>query len=120
MGDNAHKVSISMKLLKFLFPILFANGSQIAPENNLAALAAQIEELKFFIADITRSRDDESKHLQRRLVELEDHFEQQKLIQGDEFVGSVDPEVLASNGQKAERSYKDKVMGILDGFFDSE
>merc|ERR1712018_963562 len=120
---NAHKVSISMKLLKFLFPILFANASQIAPENNLAALAAQIEELKFFIADITRSRDDESKHLQARLIELEDHFQQQRLLQqfpvtlkSANNAPSVDPELLAQNEQKAERSYKDKVMSIINGF----
>ena len=54
------------------------------------------------------------------MVELEDHFEQQKLIQNNDFATVMDPEVLASNEQKAGRSYKDKVMGILDGFFDSE
>ena len=32
-------------------------------DNSLSALASQIEDLKFFIADITKSRDDESKHL---------------------------------------------------------
>ena len=65
-----------MKLLKlfYLTGAAFAvnpakvGGSQNDLEENedqsLSALASQIEELKFFIADITKSREDESRHLQ--------------------------------------------------------
>lgn len=65
-----------MKLLKlfYLTGAAFAvNPAKVAGSQNdleenedqsLSALASQIEELKFFIADITKSREDESRHLQ--------------------------------------------------------
>lgn len=60
-----------MKLYKFLYlagAAFSVNPAKLtAPENDdqsLSALASQIEELKFFIADITKSREDESRHLQ--------------------------------------------------------
>jgi len=59
-----------MKIFKILLLALSAKSINPARpgsepvDTTLAALASQIEELKFFIADITRSRDDESKHLQ--------------------------------------------------------
>jgi len=57
------------------------------------------------------------------LIELEDHFQQQRLLQGIPITlksannaPPVDPELLAKNEEKAERSYKDKVMSLLNGF----
>jgi hypothetical protein len=59
-----------MKLLSIIIAGVAA-VAQIRPsepaDNTLASVAAQIEDLKFFINDITKSRDEESKHLQVKI-----------------------------------------------------
>ena len=54
--------------------------------------------------------------IKTRLIELEDRFQQQKLIKDGKLeMEPMDPALLAANERKADRSYKDKVMGILSG-----
>ena len=52
------------------------------------------------------------------MIELEDRFAQQKLIQAGAIPAQpVDPKILAANEEKAEKSYRHKVLNLISGIW---
>ena len=124
-----------MKLFRF-FGVFFAAFAQTnETDKPLNALAVEVEDFKFLIDDILRSRDQESKHLtvssgafewsklfKARIIELEDKLAQQQMLyyQAKLKQSGITEEVVKEASSKQEKEDKNEFgpnyQGILDFF----
>ncbi|CAG5111109.1 Oidioi.mRNA.OKI2018_I69.chr2.g5443.t1.cds [Oikopleura dioica] len=111
-----------MKLFRFfgVFCAAFAQADET--DEPLNALAVEVEDFKFLIDDILRSRDQESKHLTARIIELEDKLAQQQMLyyQAKLKQSGITEEVVKEASSKQEKEdnneFGPNYQGILDFF----